>query len=353
MKSRKSFYIWISLVLVIVAIWFIRKPETNIQPQPMIGLTKPSIPEPQVVQSNAAEIRPQFDVADTRKTRIQGDIEARDRQSIINKESAIDEAYNIRFKQPRSFYGKVIDQDGQPVVGAEVTGNIEELGVLSEGLHTHTFKTESDSNGLFEFVRKTGAPISVSVKKDGYLLGARGEGYNGPPSEKTSSSNRAILTMWKLRGAEPLVGFSIDSQIAYNGTPTTFDSATQKINPDGDLRVTLVRSPSEVRRSGQGFDWSVKIELIKGGLVAEDDPYPYWAPENGYNPAFAINMSSNNVSWFSHLTQNFYIKNSRGQYGRMKANVYTALTPARIQFDFTINPSGSQNLEPDQSKQPQ
>jgi hypothetical protein len=109
-----------------------------------------------------------------------------------------------------------------------------------------------------------------------------------------------------------------------------------------------LRSPLEVPRSGQEFDWAVKIEMLQGGLLLENDPYPYWVPENGYSPSFEIKMDSNDPSWYSHLTQNFYIKNARGQFGSMHAEIYTALTPARIQCGFTINPSGSQNLEPAQ-----
>jgi hypothetical protein len=108
----------------------------------------------------------------------------------------------------------------------------------------------------------------------------------------------------------------------------------------------LVRSPLEVRRGKDKFDWTVKVEMLNGGLVKENDPYPYWAPENGYQPAFEFNVSSNNVPWHSTLDEKFYIKTSQGKYGRMQFGISSALTPARIEIDFTINPSGSQNLEP-------
>ena len=53
------------------------------------------------------------------------------------------------------------------------------------------------------------------------------------------------------------------------------------------------------------------------------------------------------------MEETFYIKNSLRQYERMRVNVYTALTPARIKFDLFLNPSGSQNLEFDPAKQVQ
>lgn len=184
------------------------------------------------------------------------------------------------------------------------------------------------------------------MKKDGYKWGERGEGYKAPDGGVSNPSDRVILTMWKLHGAEPLVGSSLDAKIPHNGTPTRFDIATGKQSADVDLQITLIRSPLEVQRGKDIFNWTVKIEILGGGLLPENDPYPYWVPENGYQPSFEFNISSNSVPWSSSFEDNFYIKNAHGQYGRMQAKIYAALTPARIQFNFTVNPSGSQNLEP-------
>jgi hypothetical protein len=152
--------------------------------------------------------------------------------------------------------------------------------------------------------------------------------------------------MWKLRGAERLIGQSIGAKIPYDGTPATFDMTTGKENATGDLRITLTRTPLSVKRSGQGFDWAVKIEMLRGGLMVESDPYPYWAPQGGYKTSFDYNISSNALPWYSTISQDFYIQNAQGQYGRMRASVYSAVTPARFECNFLVNPSGSQNLEP-------
>jgi hypothetical protein len=157
--------------------------------------------------------------------------------------------------------------------------------------------------------------------------------------------------MWKLRGAEPIKCVTVESHIPFDGTPIGFDTTTGKENPNGDLQVTLSRLPLQVRRSGQKFDWGIRIKILHGGLVAEDDAYPYWAPINGYQPFFEYNISSNDIPWHSTLTQNFYIKNSQGQFGRMQMDAYASVTPSGIKFDLWMNPSGSQNLEFDPTKQ--
>jgi len=336
------------LAVVFFAMLVLHKPKTRLplQPAPMASVVQASNSEVRVVSNNPMANQPNAATTSSQNTSISPDIEARYRQGIIGKEQAIAEAYNRRFDQPQNIYGKIIDQYEQPVVSVNVSGSIEYRDASGQGLKIQTFETHSDLQGLFEFTGKTGAPIKFVVKKEGYLMGQRGEGYQGPPSEKTTPYDRSILTMWKLRGAEPLLDSSIDSKIPYDGTPIAFDIATGKQSADGDLRITLARTPLEVRRSGQEFDWTIKIEMRQGGLLLENVPYPYWAPESGYNPSFEVNVNSNNVSWYSHLTQNFYIKNAHGQYGRMQVNVYAALTPARIQLNFTVNPSGSQNLEP-------
>jgi hypothetical protein len=255
-------------------------------------------------------------------------------------------------RQNQDLYGKVIDQYGKPIADAIVSGNIMlDAGPTASKEEMHT--TQSDSAGLFQFTGLRGASLGITARKQGYEIGERGEGYQAPVSGKSNPTDRVILTMWKLRGAEPMRHISTEARIPFDGTSVVFDLVTGKENPNGDLQITLLRSPLNVRRSGQKFDWSVKIEMLRGGIMAEDVPYPYWAPESGYQPYFQFNISSNDVPWDSTTTQNFYIRNSQGQFGRMLVKPYASVTPAGISFDLWLNPSGSQNLEFDPAKQVQ
>jgi hypothetical protein len=354
MKKRNILLIIAAVVVVVFAVLVLHKPrtETPLQPKPMASVVQPSNSEVRVASNNSVANQPHAAVASSQNTSIPPDIEARYRQGLISKDEAIAETYNLRFKQPRSFYGKVIDQYGQPVVGVEVTGSIEMLNDSGDGLQTQTFETQSDSEGLFDFTGKTGAPIKFTIKKEGYMLGARGEGYKGPPSEQTTPDNRAILTMWKLHGPEKLIGSSIDANIPHDGSPVTFDMTTGKESSNGDLRAAISQFPLDVKTGRERFDWSVKVELINGGLLEENDPYPYWAPANGYQPSFEFNVSSNAPEWVPNLKKSFYAKNAQGQYGIMRFSVYPGRSPTGLEVNFNINPSGSQNLEPDQAGQP-
>jgi hypothetical protein len=272
------------------------------------------------------------------------------REGGIDKGIAMAEMMLLQNYQSQSFYGKIIDQNGSPVADVDVTGNIVMQGGLGDGVKNQTYKTKSDADGLFEFTGKRGWQLNVIVKKDGYLIGERGEGYKGPPGGKTTPADRAILTMWKIHGAEPLNSSSIDAKIPHDGTPTKFDIATGKVVPTGDFCVTLSQFPLEVKTGREKFDWTAKIEVISGGLIEEKDPYPYWAPVGGYQQAFEFTVSSNALEWAPNLKKNFYIKTVQGQYGLMQFSVYSGRSPTALEVHFTMNPSGSQNLEPAQAK---
>ena len=345
---KKVFWIFVCLAVVFLAFWFFIKPKAKIRASKIAPIEAMSSNFYTTNATNNANTN-QLLVAvidDAENSSIPSDIIVRYRNGIISKDEAVNEARKRELTQVHNFYGKITDQNGSAVEGVTVTGTIESLNALQNETQNETFQTLSDGEGLFEFTNKKGTPITVVLSKAGYLIGGQGEVYRGPAGENTTYYNRAILTIWKLRGGESLTSSGIDAKIPHDGTSTVFDIVTGKESANGDLRVTLIRSPLEVLRGRDKFDWTLKVEMRHGGLVKENDAYPYWAPETGYQPSFEFNVSSNNVPWRSQLEDKFYIKTSQGQFGKMQFGVYSALTPARLQVGFIINPSGSQNLEP-------
>lgn len=269
-----------------------------------------------------------------------------DAMSSTSKDEFLKDTLKNANRKPQDFYGQVIDQDGNAIVGVEVTGNLRSMGGLGDDANSQTYKTRSDANGLFQFTGIKGWQLGVTVKKEGYLMGERGEGFQAAPGGKMAPYNRAILTMWKLHEPERLVTSSINSKIPNDGTSVAFNIDKGESSMNGDLRVTLSQVPLDVKNGRERFGWDVKVEILDGGLMEENDPYPYWAPTNGYQSAFEFNMSSNAVKWLPNLKKDFYIKTAQGQYGRMRFEIYPGRLPTGIQANFIINPSGSQNLEP-------
>jgi uncharacterized GH25 family protein len=70
-------------------------------------------------------------------------------------------------RQPIEFYGRVVDQHGQPVPGAKVRGNAEIIERWMDQKWDEHFTT-TDSNGYFQFSGLHGQSLVVSPSKDGY-----------------------------------------------------------------------------------------------------------------------------------------------------------------------------------------
>lgn len=346
MKSRK--YVWIIAALALIVGWSLFHRSQTQPTQQLehatntVAVTNPVV---QIVVSNSAV--PLTPAAFGTNDSSTADIERRYRQGLIGKEQAIQEIYLNRNKLPQDFYGKVIDQFGQPITSVEITGELVFNTETYGGVRTETYTTQSDNEGLFQFTGLHGASFNVRLKKDGYKYGDRSEGFKGPAGNMMSLADRAILTMWKIRGAETLLQSTLNADLSPDGSPEIFDTTTGKQTPDGNLKITFLRVPSKIKPGlVHPYDWRFKIELYNGGLIQENDPYPYSAPDSGYQPSFEFEMSSNNVPWQNQYEQNFYVKDSNGKYGMMKFVIYSASTPPQAQMNFTINPSGSQNLEP-------
>jgi hypothetical protein len=280
------------------------------------------------------------------------DAETRYRQGLISKEQAVQEIMLERNKQPLDLYGKVVDQSGAPVVGAKVEGSVLlNVDVTRSGGETHV--THTDSEGRFNFIGLHGVKLGISPQKEGYLYDLKLPSRR-PDDYEPDPNNPVVFTMWKLQGAEPLTHTGFKSRVPYDGTPAVFSLQTGKKITDGngDLRISLTRTPSQVRRGLDKYDWKAAVEIPGGGILPENDPYPYLASETGYLPKFETNMSSNAVPWESELRQNFYFRNPQGQYGRLTVDLSTGSTrpDTGITVEASINPTGSRNLETDFQK---
>ncbi|MEI6861745.1 MAG: hypothetical protein WCL04_05770, partial [Verrucomicrobiota bacterium] len=60
-----------------------------------------------------------------------------------------------------------------------------------------------------------------------------------------------------------------------------------------------------MRRGVDHYDWSVKIEVVGGGLVEATDPYKNLAPENGYQSAFVFAQAKADPKWQERLIKTF------------------------------------------------
>jgi len=268
----------------------------------------------------------------------------------VDKSQIIKGIQNAENQNPLEAYGKVIDQFGNPVVGATVDGNVLlNVGADTSRYETHT--TITDTNGKFEFTALRGVNLGISIKKNGYETNNKGfQGAQG----KLTPTNRDTYVMWKLQGAEPMVHSKIHDYIPVDGTEIHYDLLTGKrVKDGGNLVVTLSRNPVDIVR-GKPFDWQLSLVVDNGGFVEIHDPYPYLAPTEKYLPTLTISKTAADKNWDAKYDGSYYVKANGGQiYARITINSMVDFQPAPtlLNIDIYANPAGSRNLEFDPAKE--
>ena len=266
------------------------------------------------------------------------------RQDEVDKGVAMMEMMTVTDNQAQDFYGRVIDQYGEPVAGADVIGQTS-LG-MGRG---RSCKTQTDGDGLFQFTGIRGASLGVMPKKEGFQIEGHGLGLKGKNGPETSPDHRAVYTMWKLKGPEPMWHSEVaNRKLQSDGRMYTIDflksQITEGTNAAGDMLIQMQR-PAQVKPR-EKYDWALTMTAIRGGFIeVTNDDYLNEAPEGGYQPEFKLNAQ-----------KTFYLKSRNGQvYGHFSFKElspdYRGRGPAAIQIEYYVNPAGSRNLEFDQAKQ--
>ena len=254
--------------------------------------------------------------------------------------------------QPIVFYGKVIDQDGNPISDVTVNANV----AISKQWMEKTYKsytTNSDSNGLFQFEGLRGMALLIGLQKEGYQYSSTDNGYNYSAvyTEKErhhpDANAPVIFKMWKLQGPQQLVTIGANAYLPCNGSSSSFDLLThRKVSDGGDITVSITRNPQNIQGVHQ-FDWKAVVQVTNGGLVARNDQYPNEAPVDGYQSQIVIDMPKDAKPWFDDYRHTYYLKIRGGQYGRVSLEIYAAFEQPNVPFNFSgyVNPTGSRNLE--------
>lgn len=335
---KKSLTALIILVVLLGTWWFMSdKPSTlpNERPHsPSVPATHTAVPSQ---SSQTQEVR---------------------RQTMVEQLAKLESNTNV----PIKFYGKAVDQYGQPVNGAKVRGTVLVYDSLMKN-HNEEYFVMTSADGGFSFTGLKGQNLGITMEKKGYQFRSYNsyfhysktvseEEYHNPDSQAP-----VIFVIWKLSGPEPLVIRNKDIRIPYDGTSVNLDLIVGALIPSGgDVRITLKRTPLQVKRGQQKFDWNIRLEAVDGGFVLIDDqtPYPYEAPEQGYQLILDIDERADDPKWTAYRKMTFYLKSRGGKnHGLVKLDFRTDSERERTGFSFKsfINTSGSRNLEYDPDKQ--
>lgn len=273
------------------------------------------------------------------------------------------------------FYGRVIDQHGQPVKNATV---------WYEGTSTYLSAgggrglAATDDDGYFE-VDTAGAELSLgSIKhpeiddiayqapktnsshpnKYGAIRLLSQEDKQGIYStwrDHTEKDRAYIIHAWRLGEYEGALegggSFGLYSGKTYTINLSHTDKykrISEGLN-DGDLHIICTRSHIESYRDIG--NWSVSIVPVNGGILETDDLYMNMAPVSGYQATLEINMRKGSQNYQkSLLNKRYYITLKNGQkYGSLFINIDPFVSieddACSIRINSKINPTGSRNLE--------
>jgi hypothetical protein len=265
---------------------------------------------------------------------------------------ALDEGKN-EWRGPINFYGKVIDENGDPVADAMINFGWTDLPPTGHS----TAQTKSGVDGRFLLTGKTGKNLLVEVAKQGYYTSKqnrdsftyRGNNDNFVPDPQ----NPQTFYLKKHGQAEPLIVIKKNTRIARDGTPFLLDLKGAKLPKAQTHQIRVeCETHDEIRQPDKRYDWRCRVSVPNGGLVESTNEFWFTAPETGYQSQAEINMpASAGEYWKSDVEKHYFLKFADGTYGRM----FFAMVAAGDHFcmvESYINPSGSRNLEYDQTVQP-
>ena len=253
---------------------------------------------------------------------------------------------------PITFYGKVIDQNGDPVPDATVNyGALDKFDAPGS-----QYQGKSDANGKFSISDIAGAALSVGVRKEGYYMidgksanaFAYGVGPDSARREPPTKENPAIFVLQKMGITDPLVHISSRTyRIPRNGTPVEVDLTTGQVSVLGNLRVETW-TKDQAKDAKQHYTWRCRISVPNGGLVERKGQFDFEAPADGYKPSDEIVMLQTAEKWQPQGQREYFVKLNDGRYARVQLKMI-AQGNHFFRLESYLNPSGSRNLELDPS----
>ena len=264
---------------------------------------------------------------------------------------------------PIDFYGMILDQDGQPLVGVPVQTAvwfrklIPNTGVATL-LETNT--VVSDSAGKFSISGLEGFTLFIrNVEAEGYELDPKATpgftyGPTQPINHVPEPDRPVVFRMWKRGVGVELVRQSFRTNIRADGSDHYFNWVTGEVSDQpGTNRTSFlirVRRDPLLFKYSESFPqtWSYEVAIPQGGLQYTADPFLYRAPESGYEPSVGRQFRSGQPGYAFRDHPKLFFRSAEGRYGNATLEVWADRDGenALIWMHTAYNPDGTRNLEP-------
>ncbi len=278
------------------------------------------------------------------------------RIAMANKNPARDIMIKM-YTAPIDFWGKVIDEKGNPISKAKIEYNVADKPLFdTSGIK---IDGESDEYGKFSLTNEKGSFLQVFVSKDGYY-GKTGisthtlrYGLRGRPGIKLPTPENPTIFVLRKRGeGAALIRIPYQShRISKDGTPFEIKLKTgqKAFLGQGDLKVEYW-ALSE-KDSTKHFDWRCRISVAGGGVTPwkGQEEFDFKAPSDGYQTFDEISMPKTTECWLNDVTRKYFVKTANNKYASIEFGIIAANEPFFVIKGY-YNPSGSRNLEFDPEK---
>jgi hypothetical protein len=339
------------LVVLLLGYWWMSQP--GVKPTPPQPAATPPPPAPVAPTSSANPTpAPTPNAAPSSSTPA---VPPLDHQAEVEREKKV---WDLWFATPIIFYGKVVDQNGTPVEGADALISPSQSLPGGNNLETNDpkYHVMSDGQGLFS-IKTHGLGVSIMVSKQGYYSSDASNGnfayvkgagklavYNDPKAP-------AIFTLRKKGQTESLIVTQGTVKIASNGTarPMSLTTGHTYVVPNGDITVQAwVQDQGVPVNSNKPYDWRCVITVPGGGIqVRTGDEFDFEAPTDGYQPTDEITMPATVAQWSSSASRSYFLRLGNGDFARVDFTI-AAENPHQFQITSYLNPTpGHRNLEYD------
>jgi hypothetical protein len=261
-------------------------------------------------------------------------------------------AYLAAFETPIEYYGRVLDEAGVPIIGAEI--RFSAINNPYEPLSPETKYTRlSDSDGSFSITGITGTRLVLKISKEGYRMLPNSQsslGYHPSATRRSDGEiptveRPAVFVMEKLSVPAHLIKRRLKQKLPLNGKAVSINLLSGNLSSDGSFKISLKSDYNP--DTYEAMNWEAAMKLQNGGLVENTDQANFEAPEDGYTSEIVFRVTEGMERIPKSFRQEVYFTVDNGrQYGRGTLYISSSGT---FSFSYYLNPQGARNLEYDRA----
>ncbi|MBL9172450.1 MAG: carboxypeptidase regulatory-like domain-containing protein [Verrucomicrobiales bacterium] len=249
------------------------------------------------------------------------------------------------WRHPIKFRGAVVDQDSNPISGANVALSWNDL---SPGGTTGRI-IASDDRGEFELMGVSGKALSVEVSKVGYFqVGKSIQSFEiaDPASPNYLDTVREPIVEFRLIRATE------NPRVLKYCLDTTLDSKHGVTFDPVRLRFDTTQALMFELRRGYFNTWSLVVRSSSTGVLEADDEVLFVPPLEGYvNEFVAADKIDFDASKYALKTKFYFKSGSRPYFGAAEVEVVVRSKiaggddfDANIAISFSVNSDGDRDL---------